>query len=157
MADIWITVSAADCQGKGNEDTAAYLLEKFGKETCVISIGQAGEQLMGAAGIAVTDAEGNPFRLAARGGVGAVMGSKGLKAITVPLPPRSGRELTKESRQPITDFNKHVATSERVGVLPVMMRTLSTVMPVQAESVALPVRADFAAKARLPRCHAHRW
>ena len=97
--------SAADCQGKGNEDTTAYLLEKFGKDTCVISIGQAGEQLMGAAGIAVTDAEGNPFRLAARGGVGAVMGSKGLKAITAPLPPRSGRELSKEARQPITDFN----------------------------------------------------
>lgn len=70
--------SAEACWGKGNEATAAYLQEKFGKDHCVISIGQAGEQLMGAAGIAVTDAEGNPFRLAARGGVGAVMGSKGL-------------------------------------------------------------------------------
>lgn len=138
--------SAADCWGKGNEDTAAYLLEKFGKETCVISIGQAGEQLMGAAGIAVTDAEGNPFRLAARGGVGAVMGSKGLKAITVPLPPRSGRALSKEARKPITDFNKHVATSERVGVLR-NYGTASTVMPVQVMG-GLPVR-NFS-KGQLP-------
>jgi aldehyde:ferredoxin oxidoreductase len=138
--------SAADCQGKGNEDTTAYLLEKFGKDTCVISIGQAGEQLMGAAGIAVTDAEGNPFRLAARGGVGAVMGSKGLKAITVPLPPRSGRELSKEARQPITAFNKHVATSERVGELR-NYGTASTVMPVQIMG-GLPVR-NFS-KGQLP-------
>ena len=88
--------SAAACWGKGNEDTAAYLLDKFGEDTCLISIGQAGERLMGTAGIAVTDAEGNPFRLAARGGVGAVMGSKGLKAITIPLPPRGGKELSKD-------------------------------------------------------------
>jgi aldehyde:ferredoxin oxidoreductase len=138
--------SAADCQGKGNEDTAVYLLGRFGKETCVISIGQAGEQLMGAAGIAVTDAEGKPFRLAARGGVGAVMGSKGLKAITVSLPPRSGRALSKEARQPITDFNKHVATSERVGVLR-NYGTASTVMPVQVMG-GLPVR-NFS-KGQLP-------
>ncbi len=138
--------SADDCWGKGNEDTAAYLLEKFGNDHCVISIGQAGEQLMGAAGIAVTDAEGNPFRLAARGGVGAVMGSKGLKAITIPLPPRSGKELSKEARKPITDFNKHVATSERVGVLR-NYGTASTVMPVQ-EMGGLPTR-NFS-KGKLP-------
>jgi aldehyde:ferredoxin oxidoreductase len=138
--------SATDCWGKGNEDTAAYLLNKFGKDTCVISIGQAGEQLMGAAGIAVTDAEGNPFRLAARGGVGAVMGSKGLKAITAPLPPRSGMQLSKDARQPITAFNKHVATSERVGVLR-NYGTASTVMPVQVMG-GLPVR-NFS-KGQLP-------
>jgi len=138
--------SASDCWGKGNEDTAAYLLEKFGKNTCVISIGQAGEQLMGAAGIAVTDAEGKPYRLAARGGVGAVMGSKGLKAITAPLPPRGGMELSKDARQPITAFNKHVATSERVGVLR-NYGTASTVMPVQVMG-GLPVR-NFS-KGQLP-------
>lgn len=138
--------SAIACWGKGNEDTAAYLHEKFGHDYCVISIGQAGEQLRGAAGIAVTDAEGNPFRLAARGGVGAVMGSKGLKAITIPLPPRSGRELTKVARKSITDFNKHVATSDRVGVLR-SYGTASTVMPVQ-EMGGLPTR-NFS-KGKLP-------
>jgi aldehyde:ferredoxin oxidoreductase len=138
--------SAAACWGLGTEDTTAFLLKTFGKDNCVISIGQAGERLMGAAGIAVTDAEGNPFRLAARGGVGAVMGSKGLKAIIVPLPPRSGMELSKEARQPITDFNKHVATSERVGVLR-NFGTASTVMPVQ-EMGGLPVR-NFS-KGQLP-------
>lgn len=138
--------SADACWGKGNEDTAAYLLEALGSDTCVISIGQAGERLMGAAGIAVTDAQGKPFRLAARGGVGAVMGSKGLKAITVPLPERKGKELSKEARQPIAAFNKHVATSERVGVLR-DYGTASTVMPVQVMG-GLPVH-NFS-KGQLP-------
>ncbi len=138
--------SADACWGKGNFDTADYLLDKFGKDTCLISIGQAGERLMGAAGIAVTDAQGKPFRMAARGGVGAVMGSKGLKAITLPLPSRSGRQLSKEARQPIIEFNKHVATSERVSVLR-EHGTASTVMPVQVMG-GLPVH-NFS-KGQLP-------
>jgi len=126
------------CWGKGNEDTARILLEKFGKDQCIISIGQAGEQLMTASGIAVTDSEGNPFRLAARGGVGAVMGSKGLKAIIVQRPDKGSGSLEKDARTNITAFNKHVATSERVQVLR-EFGTASTVMPVQIMG-GLPVR-----------------
>ena len=126
------------CWGKGNEDTARILLEKFGKDQCIISIGQAGEQLMTASGIAVTDSEGNPFRLAARGGVGAVMGSKGLKAIVVQRPEKGSASLEKDARTNITAFNKHVATSERVQVLR-EYGTASTVMPVQIMG-GLPVR-----------------
>ena len=48
-----------------------------------IQNGPAGEMLMKASGIAVTDMKGYPNRFAARGGLGAVMGSKGLKAIVV--------------------------------------------------------------------------
>jgi aldehyde:ferredoxin oxidoreductase len=46
-----------------------------------ITIGQAGEMKMAAASIAFTDMEQRPTRHAGRGGVGAVMGSKGVKAI----------------------------------------------------------------------------
>jgi len=46
-----------------------------------MSIGQAGEMKMAAASIACTDMELRPTRHAGRGGVGAVMGSKGVKAI----------------------------------------------------------------------------
>ena len=126
------------CWGKGNEDTAKILLEKFGKDYCVICIGQAGEQLMKASGIAVTDSEGNPFRLAARGGVGAVMGSKGLKAILIQRPAKASTSVEKDARTNITAFNKHVATSERVQVLR-EYGTASTVMPVQIMG-GLPVR-----------------
>ena len=48
-----------------------------------LSIGPAGEMRMRAASIAVNDPEGRPTRHAARGGLGALMGAKGLKAIVV--------------------------------------------------------------------------
>jgi aldehyde:ferredoxin oxidoreductase len=48
-----------------------------------ITNGPAGEAMMKAAGIAVSDMKGYPNRFAGRGGLGAVMGSKGLKAIVV--------------------------------------------------------------------------
>jgi len=48
-----------------------------------ITNGPAGEAGMKAAGIAVSDMKGIPNRFAGRGGLGAVMGSKGLKAIVI--------------------------------------------------------------------------
>ncbi len=61
------------------------LMEKFKdeylKRGAMISIGTAGEMRMANSTVAVTDSEGRPTRHAGRGGVGAVMGSKGIKAI----------------------------------------------------------------------------
>jgi aldehyde:ferredoxin oxidoreductase len=48
-----------------------------------ITNGPAGEAGLKASGIAVSDMKGIPNRFAGRGGLGAVMGSKGLKAIVV--------------------------------------------------------------------------
>ena len=81
-----------------------------------VTIGPGGERQLGAAGIVMTDANGEPFRLAARGGLGAVMGSKGLKAILIrripdaAKPPASGRSA-------IVGFHKLVAPSARVQTL----------------------------------------
>ncbi len=41
-------------RGLGNYATSEYLLERFGEDSSIISIGQAGEQLFRGAGIAVT-------------------------------------------------------------------------------------------------------
>ena len=49
----------------------------------ICSIGVAGEHRMPAAGICFNDQKGRPSRYAGRGGLGAVMGSKGLKFIVV--------------------------------------------------------------------------
>ena len=49
----------------------------------MISIGPAGEMKMSASSIAITDPEFHPSRHAGRGGVGAVMGSKGIKVIVL--------------------------------------------------------------------------
>ncbi len=54
-----------------------------GDRYATIQNGPAGEMGAKAAGIAVSDPRGYPNRFAGRGGLGAVMGSKGLKAIVV--------------------------------------------------------------------------
>ncbi|MCD6506977.1 hypothetical protein J7M22_10180 [Candidatus Poribacteria bacterium] len=76
-------LDASDLKGLGNYDTVAKLMERYGDRISCISIGQADEMKMSAASVAVTDTEGRPTRHAGRGGMGAVMGSKGLKAIVV--------------------------------------------------------------------------
>lgn len=72
-----------DLVGLGNYDTASRLKEKYGKKIAVMSIGQAGEFQMSAASVAVLDQDGIPCRHCGRGGLGAVMGSKKLKAIVI--------------------------------------------------------------------------
>ncbi len=67
--------------GKGLYETYPKLFAKFGKNVGIIGIGVAGEKLMSMAGVCVNDPENRPSRYAGRGGMGAVMGSKGLKAI----------------------------------------------------------------------------
>lgn len=69
--------------GLNNYDAVAKLVETYGKECSYVSIGRAGEFKVAAASIAFTDRELRPARHAGRGGVGAVMGSKGLKAIII--------------------------------------------------------------------------
>jgi len=74
--------SAQDLVGKGMYETCDLLWDRFGK-VAVIGIGPAGEMRMAGAGICVNDQENTAGRYAGRGGVGAVMGAKGLKAIVV--------------------------------------------------------------------------
>lgn len=74
---------AEDWRGLGTYETSARAQEQWGDGCTVISIGQAGEFQMSAAGIACTGIGGQDCRVAARGGLGALMGSKGLKAIVL--------------------------------------------------------------------------
>lgn len=74
---------AGDLVGLGTYETASRLRERFGSRVGCLVIGPAGERGMSAASVAGTDMEGRPSRFSARGGVGAVMGSKRLKAVVV--------------------------------------------------------------------------
>lgn len=58
------------------------------EDWAVLCIGPAGEYQLAGASIQSSDADGRPCRAAGRGGLGAVMGSKGLKALIVD---RNGR------------------------------------------------------------------
>ena len=75
--------SAEAFQGMGNYETMEKLWEEYGKKTGVMTIGQAGEQRMKIASIQHADPKGRPGRAMGRGGLGAVMGSKKIKAIIV--------------------------------------------------------------------------
>ncbi|HTY24592.1 MAG TPA: aldehyde ferredoxin oxidoreductase C-terminal domain-containing protein, partial [Desulfomonilaceae bacterium] len=74
---------ADDLKGLNNFELCERLKAKHGDKVGVVSIGSAGEMLMSSASVAVTDTMGLPARHAGRGGVGAVMGSKGVKAIVI--------------------------------------------------------------------------
>lgn len=76
-------LSAGDIAGLGNYDTVSRLQAVYGPKVGIMSIGPGGERKMGAATIAITDPEGRPCRHCGRGGLGAVMGSKGIKAVVI--------------------------------------------------------------------------
>jgi len=132
-------VDGTPYQNMWNSQLAEALKKDFGEGYVFICNGYAGEHLYKGAGIAVSDAEDQPFRLAARGGLGAVMGSKGVKAVLLrKITGKTSLATGKEARTKIVEFNKFVATNERVTTLR-KFGTASTVMPVQTMG-GLPVR-----------------
>ncbi|MEI6667186.1 MAG: aldehyde ferredoxin oxidoreductase C-terminal domain-containing protein [Acidobacteriota bacterium] len=72
---------ADDLVGLGVYEVAPKLLARFGNKVAISLIGPGGEHQLGAAGIQNLDKERVPSRINARGGLGAVMGSKAIKAI----------------------------------------------------------------------------
>ncbi|MCB9138676.1 MAG: aldehyde ferredoxin oxidoreductase [Caldilineaceae bacterium] len=95
-ADEWVVIhltkdgaisfdDATPYLGKGNYEAAALLHERYGKKVSLALCGPVGEYGGLIAGIAFSDSDRRPSRLAARGGVGAVMGNKRVKAIVADL------------------------------------------------------------------------
>jgi len=75
-------IPADDLAGKGMYEVDETLAQRYGK-VGIIGIGPAGEMMLTNAGVSINDMENRPGRYAGRGGMGAVMGSKGLKAIVI--------------------------------------------------------------------------
>jgi aldehyde:ferredoxin oxidoreductase len=75
-------IAATKFKGMGNYELIEKLKAAHGNEAAFISIGPAGEKKLKTASVAVTSPDFK-IRMAGRGGVGAVMGSKKLKAIIV--------------------------------------------------------------------------
>jgi len=74
---------ADEYRGAKNYELVDKLRGKYGERIAVLSTGIAGERKYKGASVSFTDIFGDPSRNAARGGLGAVMGSKGLKAIII--------------------------------------------------------------------------
>ena len=82
--------------GKGLYEVFPSLFERFGDGVGIEAIGVAGERLMMSAGVCFNDIDGRPSRYSGRGGLGAVLGSKGLKFIIVDDSGAPGVEIADE-------------------------------------------------------------
>ena len=90
--DLWhlLRITPEGCQflpaepylGMGTYAFCEKILSEYPK-AAITCIGPAGEKLYSAAGVATIDADGKPGRYSGRGGIGALMGSKKIKAIIV--------------------------------------------------------------------------
>ncbi|MGD2270993.1 MAG: aldehyde ferredoxin oxidoreductase C-terminal domain-containing protein [Desulfobacterales bacterium] len=105
-------------KGLGNYDLAEKMKEAHGEKIACISIGPAGEMKMAAASVACTDMELRPTRHAGRGGVGAVMGAKGVKVIVLDdagmkmRQPKDPEKFKEANKAWVAGLRKHAITGE---------------------------------------------
>lgn len=78
--------AADDIRDLGVYDMADVLRQRYGANAALALNGPSGTGLMNLAGVMCTDREGVPNRAAARGGLGTVMASRGLKAVVLASP-----------------------------------------------------------------------
>ena len=112
-ADKWYSIHIAkdavtikeetEMVGKGNYDVVNKVQSRYGKPVAVVSVGPAGEMKMLSANISVADPESH-IRSLGRGGLGAVMGSKKIKFISIdetgvpPVMPKDAAKFKEASR-----------------------------------------------------------
>lgn len=102
----------------GNYDLVEKIKQEHGDKVACISIGPAGEMKMSAASIALTDMEMRPTRHAGRGGVGAVMGSKGIKVIVLDdtgmkmRSPKDPEKFKDANKRWVEGLKKHPVTGQ---------------------------------------------
>ncbi|TMQ27384.1 MAG: aldehyde ferredoxin oxidoreductase [Candidatus Rokuibacteriota bacterium] len=125
--------------GKGNFEAATLLKARYGKKIGFALCGPVGEYQGLIAGIAFTDKDGRPSRLSARGGVGAVMGSKRVKAVVVDLDKIPPFEDPKKVNAAIKDYSKMLLAD---GIVQNFYQKLGTagMADVQNMMGGLPVR-----------------
>lgn len=121
---------ADDYWGLGVYEAVGKMQQRFGEHVGIACIGPSGERMLHAAGIANTDGDGVPSRYSGRGGLGAVMGSKGLKALILddtgvksiqPTDPARFKEAVKEYAQimkesPVVKSYRDFGTAGMVNV-----------------------------------------
>ncbi len=101
-----------------NYELVDKLKKEYGEKIAVISIGPAGEMRLSAASVACTDMELRPTRHCGRGGVGAVMGSKGVKAIIIDdsdtkhLEPKDSEAFKDANKRFVSGLQKHPVTGQ---------------------------------------------
>jgi aldehyde:ferredoxin oxidoreductase len=135
--------SADDYMGKGLYESYPLAFEKYGKKVGIAGIGVSGEMKMTNAGVCFNDIDNRPSRYAGRGGLGAVMGSKGVKFIVLddkgtPAVKIANRDLYNQGRKALTDAITSNDFTKKGGGL----NSLGTAMLVNVinEAGGLPTR-----------------
>lgn len=132
---------ADDLAGLGNFATVDRLVDVYGKEVAILSISTTGEMKMAMASVACTGMDGRPSRHAARGGPGAVMGAKGVKAIVVddagtkPVKAKNVRAFQKL----IQDYTK-ILNETKAALLLRQHGTLGGLTWISDKNMSLPTR-----------------
>lgn len=127
--------------GLGNYATVERLMDAHGKGVSILSIGQAGEMKMAMASIACTGMEGRPTRHAGCGGLGAVMGAKGIKAIVIddtgtkPVTAKNEEAL----RKLIQDYAE-ILNENKAAILVQENGTLGGLNWISEKNMSLPTR-----------------
>jgi aldehyde:ferredoxin oxidoreductase len=127
-------IPAQEYKGLRTYQLVEKILESYGKRTSVLCIGPAGESRLTAASIQSSDVDGRPCRAAGRGGLGAVMGAKGLKALIVDqrgksADPIADPEAFREAVKAVTEIVK--ADHMNAEVMP-KLGTAGLVAPVNS-------------------------
>jgi aldehyde:ferredoxin oxidoreductase len=86
-------VEATQFKGMRTYALVERLRQEYGEKKSIACTGPAGDMQLLAASIQATDLDGRPCRAAGRGGLGAVMGSKGLKALVVDQGGKTAAEI----------------------------------------------------------------
>jgi aldehyde:ferredoxin oxidoreductase len=118
-----VTFAPADeYAGRDLYEVYEEVYDEFGKRVHVAAVGTAGEFGYGNSGIAFNDMKREPNRYSGRGGLGAVMGSKGLKLMILedkgaPGVQYADKDLFKEGAKKMRDaLQEHAITKPQGGL-----------------------------------------
>ena len=117
-------IPATEYRGMRTYALVEKLTREHGDQCAVLCIGPAGERQLASSSIQSSDVDGRPCRAAGRGGLGAVMGAKGLKAILVSRDGKQGNPADDKDafKKATRDFAKAVQADPNTA----MMRDIGT-------------------------------
>ncbi len=127
-------VEADDLKGMRTYALVEELHERYGSNKSITCIGPAGDFQLLSSSIQSTDLDGRPCRAAGRGGLGAVMGSKGLKALIVDTKGKIPAEIVDQDsfRKSAKAFAKSVIADEFSGEILPALGSAALVEPINA-------------------------
>ena len=129
--------------GMGTYELVDALKSRYGEKIAVACIGGAGERGYANSTIQITDyTTGHPSRALARGGIGAVMGSKGLMAVVVAWADKKDEIVYADRQKFMQGLKGYVSVLERNYITAGALRLFGTMvgMAVTGKSGALPVK-----------------